>query len=106
MIDKQHARNCAMDDILVERSRQDRLKEEGRFKFTAADPDVSDMTRLSFITEEVGEVARCCLGDLGIVQDGGGLHKEVTQIAAIALAWLEGRYMRGETLDATGRFDA
>lgn len=59
------------------------LKEEGRLKFLADDPDCPDLLRLAALTEEVGEVARC-------VHDGNtsDLAIELAQTAGVALAWL------------------
>lgn len=79
-----------------ERRRQDILKSQGRFEHTAADPEVNHYQRLAMITEEVGEVAKEVLGqeegklahdnDCDVVS----LRKELIQVAAIAVAWLEG----------------
>lgn len=82
-------RLAQLKDISNERRRQDKLKAEGRFTATCADP-ISNDRRLSILVEEVGEVARASLGQAGAVQDGGNLRKELVQVAAIALAWIEG----------------
>lgn len=42
---------------IVERIRQDRLKAEGRFKYTCADPEISHAECLAVLLEEVGECA-------------------------------------------------
>jgi hypothetical protein len=74
-------------DAVVERRRQDKLKAEGRFPYTAADPGCPDLERLAMLTEEVGEVGRAlCAGPHDGPQD---LYKELTQVAAICLAWME-----------------
>lgn len=44
--------------IAAERTRQEELKKEGRFPFTAADPSLSDVERLPMFIEEVGEISR------------------------------------------------
>lgn len=83
------SRLAVLKDISNERRRQDKLKAEGRFTATCADP-ISNDRRLSILVEEVGEVARASLGNAGAVQDGGDLRKELVQVAAITLAWIEG----------------
>jgi hypothetical protein len=45
-------------DILDERLRQEKLAEQGRFKFTAANPALLNTERLPMLIEEIGEVAR------------------------------------------------
>lgn len=46
--------------------------------------DDSDLTKLSVLTEEVGEVAKA-------INDGDlqNLREELVQVAAVAIAWLE-----------------
>lgn len=75
--------------IDVERARQERLKAEGRFDFTCADPALGHLAACAVLTEEVGEVARAVMGREGLVRDGGDLRKELVQVAAVAIAWLE-----------------
>lgn len=78
--------------ILEERDRQDELKAEGRFKMTLADP-MPDAEKLACILEECGEVARNVLARMQLVNDGSTdddeLRKEIVQIAALSLAWVE-----------------
>ena len=78
----------AIDD---ERHRQERLKSEGRFSMTCADA-MSDLERLAVLTEEVGEVARAILEQSRLTNDDHGkeLKKELVQVAAVCVAWLEG----------------
>lgn len=90
--------------ILVqsERLRQFALKEQGRFKYTPSDPQLTWMQRLAMLTEELGEVARECLALDGIVQEQpnvGKLKKELTQLAAVAVACIEATYPDGDSLD-------
>ncbi len=86
---------AAVEAILAERQRQDKLKAEGRFLYTAADAGMGNTERLACVMEEVGEVAqevltqesrRLARDTTGSVE---GLRKEITQVAAICLAWLE-----------------
>lgn len=74
--------------IHKERVRQETLKVEGRFKYTAAD-NIPDQDKFLMLAEEYGEVSRAILGRMMIVQDGGDLRKELIQVAAIATAWIE-----------------
>jgi NTP pyrophosphatase (non-canonical NTP hydrolase) len=83
-------RDAIFQEISAERARQDMLKAEGRFEFTCADPESSDWYALAVLTEEVGEAARAVLGKHGKVLDGGDLRKELIQVAAVAVAWIEG----------------
>ena len=85
----------ALSDITAERRRQDVLKSEGRFRFTCADEQMSNFERLACLMEEVGEVAQEVLTQKGrrLACDTEGseeaLRKEITQVAAICVAWLE-----------------
>ena len=76
-----------------ERMRQEHLKATGRFTYTLADAGMTDMERAACIMEEVGEVARNVLRRAGLVTDGdeddAALRKELSQIAALAVAWME-----------------
>ena len=88
----------AIDD---ERHRQERLKAEGKFTMTCADA-MSNGARLAVLMEEVGEVARAILergidGEMSNDKTGKDLQKELVQVAAVCVAWLEG-LDRGETI--------
>lgn len=76
-----------------ERKRQLLLKEQGRFKYTPSDDELTDWQRLGMITEEVAEVARNLLARDGLVTDGDvddeALRKELCQVAALSAAWME-----------------
>lgn len=74
----------ALDKIIIERDRQDDLKKKGRFKYTCAD-NIDSKMALSILVEEVGEVARAINEN-----DTDELIKEISQVGAISLAWLEG----------------
>ena len=82
----------ALGLVYDEVRRQAQLKAEGRFRYTPADPNVTEMAKLAMLTEEVGEVGRNLMARAGMVADGdtstGALVKELTQVAAIAVAWL------------------
>jgi NTP pyrophosphatase (non-canonical NTP hydrolase) len=78
-----NAQDRAIAAIRVERMRQERLKAAGKFHHTAADVDLPCVLKLPILVEEVGEVARALC-------DGTNLREELIQVAAVALAWLEG----------------
>jgi len=93
-------RDDIISDIILERGRQDRLKDAGRFRYTLADknPGLTDAERFLALTEEIGEVARCVLEDEDLTFDKeprilfefqSELHRELTQVAALAVAWME-----------------
>lgn len=85
-----------------ERVHQLRLKAEGRFDYTASDIEVSETLKLLMIQEEVGEVARNIMARAGIVTDGDptteALVKELVQVAALSLAFVEGLLKRSSQL--------
>ncbi len=78
-----------------ERRRQDLKKAEGRFEFTCTDDGLSNAEKLAILIEEVGEVAREVLTQDGrrLARDTVGtrlaLRNELTQVAAVAAAWIE-----------------
>ena len=71
------------DRIYLERQEQERLFIEKRLAWIASDPECPNELRLAALVEEVGEVARA-------FHDGKGLETELVQVAAVAVAWLEG----------------
>jgi NTP pyrophosphatase (non-canonical NTP hydrolase) len=82
--------------VKVERIRQEKLKDEGRFEFTCADPEgLTNAEKLACLTEELGEVAQEVLTQEGrrLARDTTGtregLRKELVQVAAVAVAWIE-----------------
>lgn len=88
--------------VLVERQRQDRLKEQGKFRFTCADDGLIDSEKYVVLGEEFGEVGRAVLNELALSTDYSEmpesaqslmvltqLRKELTEVAAVACAWLE-----------------
>jgi hypothetical protein len=83
----------ALKEVAYERQRQLQLQRLGRFRYTLSDDGLRDSERLACITEEVGEVARNCLARRALVSDGdtndAALRKELCQIAALSVAWME-----------------
>jgi hypothetical protein len=71
---------CAIHD---ERARQEQLYGDGTLEWIASRPDCPNELRLAALMEEVGEVARA-------YHDGKDLQTELVQVAAVAVAWLEG----------------
>jgi hypothetical protein len=82
-------------DIIEERRRQELLKEQGRFEFSCADDAMSNHECFTVLGEEVGEVAKECLtqSEHRLARDTmgtvAGLRKELVQVAAVVVAWLE-----------------
>ncbi len=78
----------------AERHRQEQLKRAGRFKHTAADREISHKDRLAILAEEFGEVAGAVVQLSGLSNDRqaseADLQRELVQVAAVCLAWLEG----------------
>lgn len=91
---KDHRLREALRDVSDERMRQEHLKAEGKFTLTCAD-EMSNGARLAVLMEEVGEVARAILeggidGEVSHDKHGKDLRKELVQVAAVAVAWIEG----------------
>lgn len=89
------SQNVAIWEIQSERRRQDKLKAAGRFEFTCADAGLTNAEKLACLTEELGELAQEVLTQEGrrLARDTtgtpAGLRRELVQVAAVALAWLE-----------------
>jgi hypothetical protein len=88
--------SAAQMDILFsigkERGRQDVLKAEGKFSRTCSDK-MSEPERLAVLAEEFGEVARHVAEGLATGNNEAevaGLEKELIQVAAVCVAWVEG----------------
>jgi NTP pyrophosphatase (non-canonical NTP hydrolase) len=73
----------AILDIIVERYRQQELRDKRRIPFTCDNASIAPEKKLAVLVEEVGEVASA------LQPDGGNLREELVQVAAVALAWLE-----------------
>lgn len=71
------------DAIRTERERQEALYADGVLPMIASRPECPDGARLAALAEEVGEVGRALL-------DGGDVRRELVQVAAVAVAWIEG----------------
>jgi NTP pyrophosphatase (non-canonical NTP hydrolase) len=98
-------REKILEEIDLERHRQDDLKASGKFLWTCADLGVSEDRKLSVLTEETGEVAKEIV-DYGISRDKYHLENlpfplyrdihflsrirtELIQVAAVCVAWCE-----------------
>lgn len=98
-----------LTEVGSERMRQEAMKAAGRFKLTCADEMTND-ERFVVLGEEIGEVAREVLTqpDRRIAFDTegslAGLRKELIQVAAVAVAWVEGldRPATAQTTDGWG----
>lgn len=85
VLSEQLARAIVIEKIAAERKRQNELKAQGKFTYTAAD-DVSPFKKLAILGEELGEVAKA----LNEGDDLASLQAELIQVAAVAIAWAEG----------------
>jgi len=103
------------DEVLLEvseeRTRQETLKEQGKFVFTCADKGLSEAEKLAVLAEEFGEVsketveliinlakvmkfrmtndARSGAIEEAIKEYKVKARKELIQVAAVAVAWVE-----------------
>lgn len=73
-----------IQEIWLERSRQEKLKNEGKFEYTCASPEASWFHKLTVLAEEFGEVAHAVNED-----DIQSLKEELIQTIAVSVAWLE-----------------
>ncbi len=94
-----------MLEIIEERIRQEKLREEGKFLFTCASPHMPESEKLAVLAEEFGEVAKettdviIALAKLKATGDTTfnqrirarkqATRKELIQVAAVAMAWIE-----------------
>src|SRR5258708_27176055 len=79
-------------DILHERARQEHLQAKGRFKYTCADPRMAVGDKALALGEEFGEVCQAVLEEADLSYDKHptmSVRKELVQIAAVAVAWVE-----------------
>ena len=72
--------------VLDERARQEKLYATGELDWIASRPECPNDLRLAALVEEIGEVARAYQNGA----EGKDLQTELVQVAAVALAWLEG----------------
>lgn len=80
----------AVEAVYHERGRQEDLKSQGKFPYTCADPELTHPERLTILGEEFGEVCHEvneAIGDKPI--DMAKLRKELVQVAAVCVAWVE-----------------
>lgn len=93
-------RTAILNEISIERDRQEQLRAEGRFAMTCASPDMSMGQRLAVLAEEYGEVAHEVNEGFGEGRktDVYKLGKELIQCAAVAVAWLESYEMTREKI--------
>ena len=88
-----NARQHALAAIDLERARQEKLKQDGRFRYTIFDTGLQEAEKLTLITEEVGEVGRNVLARAHLTTDGDrtdrALFVELTQVAALCCGWME-----------------
>lgn len=88
--------------IVLERERQRKLYSDGAFLFDCANPDVHHDKKLRVLAEEFGEVAEAIdrienhrptysTEDIQkcFAEGMNHLREELTQVAAVATAWLE-----------------
>lgn len=82
-----HTRAALYELIDAERDTQ-RRKWGGPHEWGSGDcssPDVAPVTKAAVLAEECGEVSRAVLD-----RDTDNLRRELVQVAAVAVAWLEG----------------
>jgi len=85
----------ALAAVVRERERQERKcaekREEGLEWLTCASPRMTAGDKLAVLTEELGEVAReLCDARAEGRDPGPNLRVELIQLAAVAVAWVEG----------------
>jgi NTP pyrophosphatase (non-canonical NTP hydrolase) len=88
-----HVLNEVLATVADERDRQEEMKAQGKFRYTCADHEMTHADCLAVLTEEVGEVARAVLNINRLTSDRGdvtALREELVQVAAVAVAWVEG----------------
>jgi len=83
-------RDQILAEVHDERERQEQLCAQGFFEATCAGR-LTELERLAVLAEEFGEVAHE-IGDLvaGKALDRAALRTELIQLAAVAVAWVEG----------------
>ena len=91
-ISKVFAMRRVFADITEERARQERLKAEGKFLYTCADPWMQPFEKVAVLGEEFGEVCCAALNQAKLATDGAdraNLRHELVQVAAVAVAWIQ-----------------
>lgn len=97
-------------EVTDERRRQEKLKAEGKFDYSCSDPELSDPQKLAILAEEFGEAAKEVTEM--VISDTKNwpaecpemvlthqervrkrrkalLRKELIEVAAVAVAWVE-----------------
>lgn len=90
--DMDRLQEAIFTDIHNERIRQERLRAEGRFKYTCADPQMAVGDKALALGEEYGEVCQAVLEEKDLSYDKHtttNVRKELVQVAAVAVAWIE-----------------
>lgn len=89
------SRYAVIETVLLERERQESLCREGVHKFTCSDPAIPNLRKFPILLEEVGKVGTE-LEFLSGTDDKldqeyarDRLRDELTQVAAVTIAWLE-----------------
>lgn len=77
--------------IVQERERQEELSKSGRFEKTCANLTMPALHKLGVLSEEHGEVAHVVMDavEAKVEPDLAKLRSELTQVAAVCVAWLE-----------------
>ena len=79
-----------VEEIYRERGRQNELKRAGKFAYTCADKEMLQPERLAVLAEEFGEVAHEVNEGIGGRKvDIAKLRKELIQVGAVCVAWVE-----------------
>ena len=79
-----------LNEVYDERRRQEQLRNDGKFDFTCADKDCTSQQKLPILGEEFGEVCRAVCEQDGNSEIGRtNLRKELIEVAAVAVAWVE-----------------
>src|SRR5690348_5499085 len=101
--------DVALAAVAAERERQEERKRDGRFRYTCADAEMALAEKFTVLGEEVGEVAREVLTNAGrrLARDTEGtdaaLYKELAQVAAVAVAWMESLLVDDPVAEYVGR---
>ena len=80
------------EEIDDERHRQEGFVKSGRFARTCASMEMTDGERYAVLGEEFGEVGRAILEKMRLANDTHhkDLRKELIQVAAVCVAWIQG----------------
>jgi NTP pyrophosphatase (non-canonical NTP hydrolase) len=73
-----------MRDAIYAEINAERARQEAKFPGRTPAHDIGDLLKLAVLHEESGEVANAL-----IEGDREGLRKELVQVAAVCVAWLE-----------------